>query len=159
MSCSGSVRLLRITRCSASIAASSPAGAGGSVAGAGASGTSTGAAASATAAGAGSGTVSTGGWISTTGASTTSRTGAVSGSTTTGSAAEAAAAAFFVGRRAGLGSSGWTSRLRPSRSALRRTRSAWASSMLEEWLFTPIPKETARSSASLFVRPSSLASS
>ena len=38
---------------------------------------------------------------------------------------------------AGAGSSGWTGRRRPSASALRRTRSAWASSMEEEWLLTP----------------------
>ena len=57
------------------------------------------------------------------------------------------------------GSSGCTGRMRPSRSALRRTRSAWASSIDEEWLFTPIPSEIERSSASLFVSPSSFASS
>jgi hypothetical protein len=56
-------------------------------------------------------------------------------------------------------SSGWAARRRPSRSALRRTRSAWASSMEEEWLLTPMPSDTHRSSASLFVRPSSRASS
>ena len=50
-------------------------------------------------------------------------------------------------------------RINPSRSAFRRTRSAWASSMLEEWLFTPIPSATQRSSVSLLVSPSSLASS
>ncbi|HUY66659.1 MAG TPA: hypothetical protein VMV06_07570, partial [Acidimicrobiales bacterium] len=49
-------------------------------------------------------------------------------------------------------------RRRPSASALRRTRSAWASSMLEEWLLTPIPSAKQRSSASLFSRPSSRAS-
>jgi hypothetical protein len=77
-------------------------------------------------------------------------------------ASSAGAAAFFVAFFALVafaGSSGWTSRRRPSRSALRRARSAWASSMLELWLFTPIPRESARSSISLFVRPSSLASS
>ncbi len=41
---------------------------------------------------------------------------------------------------AGSGSAGDTSRRRPSASARRRARSAWASSMLEEWLFTPIPR-------------------
>ena len=35
------------------------------------------------------------------------------------------------------------SRTRPSRSALRRTRSAWASTTLDEWLFTPIPSAIA----------------
>jgi hypothetical protein len=57
------------------------------------------------------------------------------------------------------GSSGCLSRLRPSRSAFRRTRSACASSMLEEWLLTPMPRLKLRSSASLLVRPSSRASS
>jgi hypothetical protein len=65
-------------------------------------------------------------------------------------------AAPFLGA---LGSSGETSRRRPSRSALRRARSAWASSMLDEWLLTPMPRPMQRSSASLLVRPSSRASS
>ena len=70
-------------------------------------------------------------------------------------AALVALAAFL----AGAGSSGWTGRRRPSASALRRTRSACASSMEDEWLLTPIPRERASSSPSLLVRPSSLASS
>jgi hypothetical protein len=70
-------------------------------------------------------------------------------------AALVALAAFL----AGAGSSGWTGRRKPSASALRRTRSACASSMEDEWLFTPIPRERASSSPSLLVRPSSLASS
>lgn len=57
------------------------------------------------------------------------------------------------------GSAGETSRRRPSASARRRARSAWASSMLEEWLFTPIPRTWQRSRASLLVSPSSRASS
>ena len=63
--------------------------------------------------------------------------------------------------RAGLasGSGGETSRRNPSRSAFRRARSACASSIEDEWLLTPIPKEIQRSSDSLFVRPSSRASS
>jgi hypothetical protein len=64
--------------------------------------------------------------------------------------------------RAGFGSagsSGCTARRSPSLSALRRTRSAWASSIEEEWLFTPMPNDTQRSRASLLVRPSSRASS
>lgn len=65
------------------------------------------------------------------------------------------AAAFF----SGLGSSGCSSRMRPSRSARRRTRSACASMIDDEWLFTSIPITTQRSTASLLVRPSSLASS
>ena len=64
-------------------------------------------------------------------------------------------AAFF----AGAGSSGWTGRRNPSASAFRRTRSACASSIEDEWLLTPIPRERASSSPSLLVRPSSLASS
>ena len=45
----------------------------------------------------------------------------------------AASATDFLPPLTGLaGSSGWTSRRSPSASALRRTRSAWASSMLEE---------------------------
>jgi hypothetical protein len=70
-------------------------------------------------------------------------------------AALVALAAFF----AGAGSSGWTGRRRPSASALRRTRSACASSIEDEWLLTPIPRDRASSSPSLLVRPSSLASS
>ena len=62
------------------------------------------------------------------------------------------AASFLAG---GAGSSGCTGRRRPSRSAFRRARSAWASSMDDEWLFTPIPRDRQRSSASLLVRPSS----
>ena len=57
------------------------------------------------------------------------------------------------------GSSGWTARRSPSRSALRRARSACASSIDDEWLFTPIPRSTQRSRASLLVSPSSRASS
>ena len=65
------------------------------------------------------------------------------------------AAAFF----SGFGSSGCSSRMRPSRSARRRTRSACASMIDDEWLFTSIPMTRQRSTASLLVRPSSLASS
>jgi hypothetical protein len=74
-----------------------------------------------------------------------------------------AARAVPEDERAGVGSgtssAGDWARLSPSRSALRRTRSAWASSMLEEWLFTPIPMAKHSSSPSLLVRPSSRASS
>lgn len=87
------------------------------------------------------------------GASTTT-----SGTETTG--AEPASFSTLADFLVGFGSSsGCTSRLRPSRSALRRARSACASSMLEEWLLTPIPSPTHRSSVSLLVSPSSLASS
>jgi hypothetical protein len=65
------------------------------------------------------------------------------------------AEAFFTG----FGSSGDTSRVSPSRFALRRTRSAWGSTTLDEWLFTPMPSDSQRSRHSLFVSPSSLASS
>jgi hypothetical protein len=58
-----------------------------------------------------------------------------------------------------FGSSGCSVRVRPSRSARRRTRSACASSMPEECVLTPMPNARERSSVSLFVIPSSLASS
>ncbi len=74
-----------------------------------------------------------------------------------GAAALGAGAAGWAG--ASAGSSGCTSRRRPSRSAFLRTRSACASSMDDEWLLTPIPRDKQRSSASLLVRPSSWASS
>ena len=64
-------------------------------------------------------------------------------------------AAFFTG----LGSSGDVARTSPSRSALRRTRSAWGSTTLDEWLFTPMPSASQRSRHSLLVSPSSRASS
>ena len=63
--------------------------------------------------------------------------------------------AFF----AGLASSGWCSRISPSRSARRRRRSACCSMMVEEWLFAPTPMTLERSMISAFVIPSSLASS
>ncbi len=74
-------------------------------------------------------------------------------------AADFAALVAFAAFLAGAGSSGWTGRRNPSASAFRRTRSACASSMEDEWLLTPIPRERASSSPSLLVRPSSLASS
>jgi len=92
------------------------------------------------------------------GAGTGADGGASAGVAAAGGAAVPAAALARWGLAA-AGSSGWTSRRSPSASALRRTRSAWASSIDEEWLLTPMPKDTARSSASLFVKPSSLASS
>ena len=51
------------------------------------------------------------------------------------------------------------SRRSPSASARRRTRSAEGSSMLDEWLLTPILSRSARSSTTWFSTPSSLASS
>jgi hypothetical protein len=71
----------------------------------------------------------------------------------------AGADAAFAGALLAAGSSGWTGRRNPSASALRRTRSACASSMEDEWLLTPIPRDKASSKPSLLVRPSSLASS
>jgi hypothetical protein len=47
----------------------------------------------------------------------------------------------------------------PAASTRRRTRSACASSMLEEWLRTPMPSWRQSSNASLLVSPSSAASS
>ena len=99
--------------------------------------------------------------------STGATASAASGSTAVGATVFVAAAAFLAGAfltalvalAAGAGSSGETSRRSPSASALRRTRSAWASSIDDEWLLTPIPNETERSRASLLVRPSSRANS
>ena len=79
--------------------------------------------------------------------------------TADGAEADVVALVALVAFLAGAGSSGWTGRRKPSASALRRTRSACASSMEDEWLLTPIPRERASSSPSLLVRPSSLASS
>ncbi len=65
------------------------------------------------------------------------------------------AAAFL----AGFGSSGCSARVSPSRIARRRIMSAYASLSDDEWLFTGTPSFPARSIASAFVIPSSLASS
>ena len=64
----------------------------------------------------------------------------------------------FVALPALAGSAG-TSRRRPSASARRRMRSAWASSMDADGLEAPIPNFWASASNSLLVRPSSLESS
>ncbi len=80
------------------------------------------------------------------------------GVSVTAGVVDTALAAFFVAAAflaGGAGSSGCTGRRRPSRSAFLRARSAWASSMDDEWLLTPIPRDKQRSSASLLVRPSS----
>jgi hypothetical protein len=84
---------------------------------------------------------------------------AVGCSVTSGSVGGAAGALAGALAAALAGSSGWTSRRSPSALALRRTRSACASSIEDEWLLMPMPSETARSTVSLFVIPSSLASS
>jgi hypothetical protein len=75
------------------------------------------------------------------------------------------AAAFFAGAffAAGFvssaGSSGCTSRMRPSRSARRRTMSAYASSRAEAWVLIGTPSVLQRSTVSALVMPSSFASS
>jgi hypothetical protein len=88
-------------------------------------------------------------------------TGALGVSIDAGTVSSLAAAFLVVDAflSEGAGSSGWTGRRSPSRSALRRARSACASSMDDEWLLTPIPRDRHRSSASLLVSPSSCASS
>ena len=60
---------------------------------------------------------------------------------------------------AGFGSSTIGSPRSSRLSASRRTRSADGSSMLDEWLFTPILSSSARSSTTWFSTPSSRASS
>ncbi len=85
--------------------------------------------------------------------------------TTAGSGAAAVGATAFVALVAlvafvalAAGSAG-TSRRRPSASARRRMRSAWASSMDADGLEAPIPSFWASASNSLLVRPSSFESS
>ncbi len=68
-------------------------------------------------------------------------------------------AGFFEPFFPALTSSGCSARVRPSRSARRRSRSACASISVEEWLFTPTPITSLRAIISAFVIPSSLASS
>jgi hypothetical protein len=94
-------------------------------------------------------------WDDTTRAAEGGRGGGGAGVVSRGAGSDAGCEA----RAGSAGSAGDTERRRPSASARRRTRSAWASSIDDEWLFTPMPREIERSSASLFVRPSSLASS
>ena len=90
----------------------------------------------------------------TTGAGTTTRVSGVAAGASVAVAGEVVRAGFLA-----TASSGATSRRMPSASALRRTRSAWASSIDEEALFTPMPNDWETSSSSLLVRPSSRASS
>jgi hypothetical protein len=92
--------------------------------------------------------------------------GVGAGATSGAGAGVATGLATGLGAGAGAGSalgsgagSGSGSRMSPSRSALRRTRSAWASSMLDECVFTAMPRSMLRSRVSLLERPSSLASS
>ncbi len=100
----------------------------------------------------------------------TSATAATSGvlacsggaSTEASSVADEEAAAFLVGFVAlpGFsGSGGCASRVRPSRTARRRTMSAYASANDDEWLLTGTPSALARSTVSALVMPSSCASS
>ncbi len=98
-------------------------------------------------------------------------TGSAAGSGSAGAAGSAAAAgsagAAGAGLSSGCGASGSSTSTtggggglsRPSRSALRLTRSAWASTMLEEWDLTPMLSAKQSSSVSWLVSPSSLASS
>ena len=150
---SGSSGRLRTTRCSGDGASAGAAAAGTMTSGSSATG------ASGSGAGAGAGAGTTG-----TGAGSTAAGSSISGSATATAAGSVAPAFFVVFAAAftgfaGFSSTGCSARISPSRSARRRTRSACASSMLDEWLFTPIPSATARSSVSLLVIPSSLASS
>ncbi len=64
-----------------------------------------------------------------------------------------------LGLGSGLGSSTIGSPRRSRLSARRRTRSADGSSMLDEWLLTPILSSSARSSTTWFSTPSSRANS
>jgi hypothetical protein len=58
------------------------------------------------------------------------------------------AAAFFAAFLTGFGSSGCTSRFKPSRSARERTRSACCSMMVDDCVFTPMPNLLHKSSVS-----------
>lgn len=151
----GAGRPLEITRSDVIARAGSAGGATTAGAAAG-SGAAAGAAAGATAAGASTpGSAGAG--------SAGSGAGAAGSSSTTGASAASCfaglAAAFFAGFFSGLGSSGCSGRVSPSRSARRRMRSAWASMIDEEWLFNPMPRLSLNARTSALVMPSSLASS
>jgi hypothetical protein len=91
------------------------------------------------------------------GAGAGSGSGAGAGSTTT---ATGSGTGSGSGAGAGSGSgSGTISRRRPRESASLRTRSADGSSMLDEWLFTPILSSFESSTITWFSTPSSRASS
>jgi len=131
-------------------------GAGGVGVGASPEGASDAAAGATGSAGAGAGSGVACSW----GAGSASAGAVVAAGAGAASASAGSAAFFFAGLlRAGFASSGCWSRMSPSRSAFRRTRSACASMMLEECVFTPMPSDRHRSRHSLFVKPSSLASS
>ena len=85
-------------------------------------------------------------------------TGSVAGSGA-GRVDRTAREGFSAGGASTTGSSTVGSRRSPSASARRRTRSARGSSMLDEWLFTPILRRSHRSSTTWFSTPSSRASS
>ncbi len=171
----GSAGLLEMTRPPMGGRGASTSGAGvGADAGAGASedaGVGAGASATGAAAGAAAGVAAGASAASATagaGAGASATTGAGASADAAGAASTAAGAASdsdvadaFLAAPflTGLGSSGCWSRVSPSRSALRRTRSACASMMLDEWLLTPMPSASHRSRVSLLVIPSSLASS
>jgi hypothetical protein len=99
----------------------------------------------------------------------TTRCGAGSGATGSGATdgATGSGAGRFEGRTrvavgfgSGVAASTGAACLRsPSESARRRTRSAKGSSMLDEWLLTPIFSRSHRSSTTWFSTPSSRASS
>jgi hypothetical protein len=92
-------------------------------------------------------------------------TGAVSGSGATagaGAAATGTGAGSGSGSGAGAGSGSGSTTIslrRPRESARRRTRSADGSSMLDEWLFTPILSSLESSTTTALSTPSSRASS
>ena len=103
---------------------------------------------------------------SATGAGTSTAGATGSGASTTGSAFGAtflagasAFLAFAFSLGAAFGSSTIGSPRRPRLSASRRMRSADGSSMLDEWLLTPILSSSERSSTTWFSTPSSRASS
>jgi hypothetical protein len=58
------------------------------------------------------------------------------------------AAAFFAAFLTGLASCGCVSRIKPSRLARERTRSACWSMMVDDWVFTPMPILPHKSSVS-----------
>jgi hypothetical protein len=89
------------------------------------------------------------------------RAGGAGSTFSLGAAAFVALGAFvaFAALAALAASSGCTSRRKPSASARRRIRSAWASSIDAEGLDAPMPSFWASVSSSLLVRPSSFESS
>ena len=99
----------------------------------------------------------TAGSAATSGSAATAGSATAGGAATAGSCTGCGACGSSISTTGGGGGGGGFNR--PSRSALRRTRSAWASTMLEEWDLTPMLSATQSSSVSWLVSPSSLASS